>query len=218
MKDYWYFLCINGKRRLISILQYQNHQNRRLYSEPPLPPPSVDVLQKMARVDVGWSSNLRIFLHKCYSYNSFHRSRSKFCFNQIDFQLYTDFPLQFCVFFFSSKSLIVTQRSISQEIAFKKSKYPSPFLYKTTDLNNSFTLIENNFRFFKIVKFEFKATAHYGLWTNRIQVWPSNHLFEMELVTFWYTLEKKKGMIMFIKVINIGRSYGVVTLISNWKA
>ena len=43
---------INGKKRLILILKYQNHKNRRLYSEnigrggTRSYPPSVDVLQK----------------------------------------------------------------------------------------------------------------------------------------------------------------------------
>ena len=48
---------------------------------------------------------------------------------------------------FTVKSPNITQRSISQESAFKKSKNPSPFLRKTIGLNNSFTLTENNFRF-----------------------------------------------------------------------
>ena len=31
MKDYWYVFGINRKGRLIPILQYQNHENQRLY-------------------------------------------------------------------------------------------------------------------------------------------------------------------------------------------
>ena len=42
---------------------------------------------------------------------------------------------------------------------------------KTIDSNNSFTLIENNYRFFTIAKFEFKVTVHYGLWAICIQLW-----------------------------------------------
>ena len=42
----------------------------------------------------------------------------------IDFQLNTDFPFQFCVFY--SK---ITQRSVSQENAFEQSKNPSPFFF-----------------------------------------------------------------------------------------
>ena len=33
MKDYWYYFGINGKKRLIPILWYQNDKNRRLYRE-----------------------------------------------------------------------------------------------------------------------------------------------------------------------------------------
>ena len=45
----------------------------------------------------------------------------------------------------------------------KEKKKQSAFLRKTIDLNDSFTLIENNFRFFKIAKFEFKVKVHCGL-------------------------------------------------------
>ena len=47
---------------------------------------------------------------------------------------------------FTLKSPSVTQKSVSQENAFKKSKTPSPFFRNTIGSNNSFTLIKNNFR------------------------------------------------------------------------
>ena len=49
--------------------------------------------------------------------------------------------------FFTTKSTNVTQKSVSQENAFKKSENPSAFFRNTIDSNNSLTLIENNFRF-----------------------------------------------------------------------
>ena len=72
---------------------------------------------------------------------------STFCFNLIDFQINTDFPSQFL--FFTVKSPGVTQRSVSQENAYKKSLNPSPFLHKTIGSDNSFTLIENIFSFLR---------------------------------------------------------------------
>ena len=54
------------------------------------------------------------------AYNCDYLQHSIFRFNLIDFQLNTDFPSQFCVFF-TIKSPIVTQRSVSQENAFKRS-------------------------------------------------------------------------------------------------
>ena len=51
--------------------------------------------------------------------------------------------------FFIAKSPSVTQRSVSQENAYKKSKNPSPFFRKTLGSYNYFTLIENNFRFLR---------------------------------------------------------------------
>ena len=53
----------------------------------------------------------------CDTYNCDYLKHSKFRFNLIDFQLNTDFPSKFCVFY----RKIVTQRSVSQENAYKKS-------------------------------------------------------------------------------------------------
>ena len=76
----------------------------------------------------------------CDTYNCDYLKHSTFRFNLIDFQLNTDFA------FFTVKSPRVTQRLVSQENAYKKSKNPSPFLHKTLGSGNSFTLIENNSR------------------------------------------------------------------------
>ena len=81
--------------------------------------------------------------------------------------------------FFTVESPSVTERPVSQENAFEKSKNPSPFSRKTISLDNSFTLTENNFSvfffffpfffffffffFLKIAKFEFMVTVHYSL-------------------------------------------------------
>ena len=91
------------------------------------------------------------------------------------FLIYTDFPFQFCIF--SAKSPSVTQRSVSQENDSKKSKHPLPFLHETKGSNNSFILVENNFRFLrKIAKFEYKVTVHYGLWQNASSCDPLNYV------------------------------------------
>ena len=55
----------------------------------------------------------------CDTYNCDYLKHSTFHFNIIDFYLNTDFPSPFCVF--SVKSPSVTQRSVSQENAYKKS-------------------------------------------------------------------------------------------------
>ena len=94
-------------------------------------------------------------------YNSGHE-HSKFRFFQINLKLNIDFHSQFCVS--SAKLPSVPQRSVSQENAFKKSKNPSLFLAKTIGSNISFTLIENNFRFLRLV--EFNVTVNYGLGQN----------------------------------------------------
>ena len=79
------------------------------------------------------------------------------------------FPI---LLFFTVKSPTVTQRSVSQENAFKKSKNPSPFLRKTIGSNIFFFSNWKQFQVFEIAKFEFKVTVHYGLWTKCIQLWP----------------------------------------------
>ena len=55
----------------------------------------------------------------CDTYNCDYPKHSTFRFNFIDFQLNTDFPSQFAGFF-TVKSPSVTQRSVSQENAYKK--------------------------------------------------------------------------------------------------
>ena len=70
-----------------------------------------------------------------------------FRFYLIDFQLNTDLPSQFCVFYRKSPSII--QRPVSQETAYEKSKNLSLFCVKTIGSDNFFTLIENNFRFLR---------------------------------------------------------------------
>ena len=83
----------------------------------------------------------------CDMYHCDYLPHTTFRFYLIDFQLNTDFPSQFCVFHLKSPS--VTERLVSQENAFKKSKNPSPFFHHTIGSDNSFTLIENNFRFLR---------------------------------------------------------------------
>ena len=56
-------------------------------------------------------------MHICYSYNCDYLPHTTFLFYSIDFQLSTDLPSQFCIF--TVKSPSVTQRSVSQENAFK---------------------------------------------------------------------------------------------------
>ena len=62
-------------------------------------------------------------------FNCDYLPHTTFRFYLIHFQLNTDFPSQFLlrfVFFLTVKSPSVTQRSVSQENAFRKSKTPSP--------------------------------------------------------------------------------------------
>ena len=53
------------------------------------------------------------------------------------------------IFVFSANSPNVTQRSVSQGNAFITSTHPLPFLRKTKVSNNSYTLIQNNFRYLR---------------------------------------------------------------------
>ena len=80
----------------------------------------------------------------------------------------------FPILLLTVKSPTVTQRSVSQENAFKKNKNLSAFFRKTISSNNSFTLIENNFRVVKIAKIEFKVTVHYSVWAICTQLWRLN--------------------------------------------
>ena len=82
-------------------------------------------------------------MHICDTYNCDYLLHTTFRFHFIiDFHLNTDYPSQVCVF--TVKSPSVTQRSVSQENAYKKSLNPSALFHKTIGSYNSFTLIENN--------------------------------------------------------------------------
>ena len=86
-----------------------------------------------------------------------------FPFHFIDFHLNRAYRLPFPNFRFYRKiTYSVTQRSVSQENNFKRSNNPSPFLRKPTGSNNSFTLIENNFRFLR--KRSLKIQGNSTLW------------------------------------------------------
>ena len=63
----------------------------------------------------------------CDTYSCNYLQHSTFRLNLTDFQLNTDFPSQFCVFY--RKSPRVTQRSVSQESAFKRAKTRRLFFF-----------------------------------------------------------------------------------------
>ena len=81
-----------------------------------------------------------------------------FVFYSIDLQLKQISLPNFACFFFTVKLPRVTQRSVSQENAFKMSTNPSPFFRK----QYAQTILDSN-KVFKIAKVEFKVTKHYGL-------------------------------------------------------
>ena len=83
--------------------------------------------------------------------------------------------------FFSAKLDSVTQRLVSQENAFKKSKHLSPFLHETIESYNSVTLIKQFHFFFKIAKFEFNLTVHYGLWAKWLHLSPLKDLTQWRM-------------------------------------
>ena len=76
------------------------------------------------------TAQLKFESKMCDTYNCDYLQHSAFRFNLIDFQLNTDFPSQLGGFFFTVTSPSVSQKSVSQENAFKKSKNPSPFFAK----------------------------------------------------------------------------------------
>ena len=96
----------------------------------------------------------------CNTIHCDYLPHTTFCFYLINFQFNTDFPSQFCIFF-TVKSSSVTQRLVSQENAFKKSKNPLVFFIKLWAQIVYFNCKE--FQVFKIAKFEFKVTVRYGL-------------------------------------------------------
>ena len=92
-----------------------------------------------------------------------------FRFYLINFQLNIDFPSQFCIFYRKLNHLALLKDRFLKKMFLKRAKTRPPFFCKTIGSNNSFTLIENNFRFLR-AKFEFKVTVHYSIWEKMYPV------------------------------------------------
>ena len=100
-----------------------------------------------------------------------------------DFQFNANFPSQLYAFFFTTvKSPSIAQRSGSQENALKKTNKQTTKQTKNVGfyLRNyrlKYIFFYSNwkqFQVFKMAKFEFKVTVHYGLWTKCTELWPLN--------------------------------------------
>ena len=52
---------------------------------------------------------------------------------------------------------------VSQKMLLERPKPRAFYLQNTIGVNNCFTLLKINFQVFKMAKFEFKLTVHYGL-------------------------------------------------------
>ena len=75
----------------------------------------------------------------CDTYHYDYLPHTIFHFYLIEFQLNADLPSQFYIF--TTKSPFVTERLVSQEPAFKKSKNLSAFLHKTMGSSMFFLLL-----------------------------------------------------------------------------
>ena len=113
----------------------------------------------------------------CDTYNCDYLPYTLFHLYLIDFLLNTDFPSNCCIFNHS-----ITQKSVSQENAFKKSKNQSAFVRKTIGSNIFFYSNWKQVQVFKIAKFELNVTIEYGLRAKCTQLWPLKDL-RLELHT-----------------------------------
>ena len=68
----------------------------------------------------------------------------------------------------------VTQRSVPQENAFKRSK-KTLRLFPRKTIGSIHLYNCKQFQVFKIAKFDFKVTVHYRLWAKYTQLWPLNN-------------------------------------------
>ena len=103
-----------------------------------------------ARVAPSLSSDLHILLHICDTSNYDYQAHTIFRVCLIDFQLNTDFPSQFCVFYRKIKDRFLKKKKKKKKKLFKRAKTQRVFFFlKTIGSNNSYTLIENDFRFLR---------------------------------------------------------------------
>ena len=112
-----------------------------------------------------------------------------FRFYLINFQLNTDFPSRFCVFYRK-----ITKRyskiGFSRKCFWKEQKtvtffFPPPFCFLLKTIFYS----RPNWKpcqVLKIVKFEFKVTVHSSLWTKCTQLWPINCVYFLRIILYIY--------------------------------
>ena len=100
------------------------------------------------------------------TYHGDYLLHTTFRFHLIDLQLNTDFPFQFCVFWPQNHLTLLKDRFLKKMLS-KRAK-TRRFFRKHMGSNNSLTKFYKfkKIQVFKIAKFEFKATVHYGLWAN----------------------------------------------------
>ena len=85
----------------------------------------------------------------CDTYNCDYLKHNTLRFNLIDFQLNTDFPSQLCIFFLPQNHLASLKDRFLKKNVIKRAKTCRLFFRKTIGSNNSFTVIESNFRFLR---------------------------------------------------------------------
>ena len=83
----------------------------------------------------------------CDTYNCDYLKHITLRLNLIDFQLSSDFRFPILRFLPQNHLASLKDRFLKKMLI--KRANPSPFLHKTIGLDNSFTLIENNFRFLR---------------------------------------------------------------------
>ena len=84
----------------------------------------------------------------CDTYNCDYLQHITFRFNLIDFQLNTDFPFQFCIFY-RKITYRYSKIGFSRKCFEKEQKHLRLFSQNYIGSNNSFTQIENNLWFLR---------------------------------------------------------------------
>ena len=136
-----------------------------------------------------YSSNLKTRLHIC---GCDYLPHTTFRLYLINFQLK---QISLPNFAFSTvKSPSVTQRSVSQENAFKKRKKPVPFF---VELYAQIIFYSNSkqFQVSNWAKVEFKVITYNNLWVKCTQLWPLNcFVLHFNWISSWKIILNMHGM------------------------
>ena len=147
------------------------------------------------------------------TYNWDYLPHTTFHFYFIHFQLKYRFPYP-SLRFYGKITKRYSKIGFSRK-CLKKMQKPVALFHKTIGSNNSFTLIESNFKFFIIAKFEFKEIEHLDQLAKCTQLWLLTFLFVTMHICHRTSIEVIMGSLWY-NAFHISRDWQILQKCTNY--